>query len=169
MIFSLPLASRFALVSREMPYPPRLAYRATVMQVNAGWGLWGSLGPGSALWKKKKKSALAKTKNWRAKRAESYRSARFAFWAWSQVSSKADNELEPHQQIIKERCWNLSGVYFFIFQTIIPTIACFSAESANFLLHGRSKTVMSSAENKGDQEFENSLSQNLIDHQVYRN
>ena len=104
------------------------------------------------------------------KRAESYRSARFACLALSQVTFyKADNELELHQQIIKERCWNLSGVYFFIFQTIIPTIACFSAESVNFLLHGRSKTEMCSAENKGDQEFENSLSQNLIDHQVYRN
>ena len=56
-----------------------------------------------------------------------------------------------------------------IFRTIIPNIACFSTEFVNFLLHGWSKTEMCSAENKGDQEFEKSISQNIIDHQVYRN
>ena len=72
-------------------------------------------------------------------------------------------------KLLKRDAGTFQVCIFFIFQTIIPTIACFSAESVNFLLHGRSKTEMCSAENKGDQEFENSLSQNLIDHQVYRN
>ena len=40
MIFSLTLTSRFALVSREMPCWPRLAYRATVMQVRAFEVAW---------------------------------------------------------------------------------------------------------------------------------
>ena len=31
------------------------------------------------------------------------------------------------------------------------------------------QTEICSAENKGDQEFEKSISQNIIDHQVYRN
>ena len=40
MIFSPPLASRFALVSREMPCWPRLAYRVTVTQVRAVEVAW---------------------------------------------------------------------------------------------------------------------------------
>ena len=59
MIFSLPVASRFALVSHEMPCPPRLAYRATVMQVRAFEVAWDQA---PHCGKKKKKSALAKKK-----------------------------------------------------------------------------------------------------------
>ena len=74
MIFSPPLASRYALVSREMPCWPRLAYRATVMQVRAFEVAWDQA-PHCG---KKKKNQVSEKKNWREKRAESYRSARFS-------------------------------------------------------------------------------------------
>ena len=59
MIFSPPLASRFGLVSREMPCPPRLAYKATVMQVRAFEVAWDQA---SHCGKKKKKISVSEKK-----------------------------------------------------------------------------------------------------------